>query len=366
MKGMKFSMKTIGKTKVVLSLMICCSMLMLAVPSYVSADDSPIRVRIGTEYVECDVPPLLVSDRVMVPFRAIFEAFGAEVEWDGATGTVTGTLGDRTVILQLDSTAAQVNSELTELDVPPMLIDNRTLVPVRFVSESLGAKVEWIADSRLVQITPAQKISVELDGKQLELIYEDDFAAKKNNFKLEGMGEYEVKDGALYLSDPVVAKSGTTLWVDEDFSGDLYVSYNCKTVNLDGAKNLNLFFLATTLDGDDVLSEEHSGVYADYHTTVNSYILTFTGDSSAALDGWSRFRKDPGFVIMSEDASAKTLLDVDYFIEIIKLGENIKVLINGKLIHDVTDSESYNNGKIGFRTWQSETIFDDFKVYRIK
>lgn len=210
-----------------------------------------------------------------------------------------------------------------------------------------------------------------LEGKTLELIYEDDFSADKGNLVLEGYGSYEVKDGALYFSDPVQQISGSTVWIDKEFSGDLYVSYNCKAINIDGAKNLNLFFLAKTLNNQDVLSEEHSGSYPDYHKTVNSYILTFTGDYSSAdgskmESGWSRFRKDPGFVMLNDVQSAKSELDKEYFFEIFKVGTKIQVKINGELIHDIEDPDVYEGGKIGFRTWQSDTMFDNFKVYQIK
>ncbi|MCK9478887.1 MAG: S-layer homology domain-containing protein [Firmicutes bacterium] len=198
-----------------------------------------------------------------------------------------------------------------------------------------------------------------LKDKTLELVYEDNFETNKNNFKLEGMGGYDVKDGVLHFSDPVLPGSGTTLWVDEEFSGNLYISYNCKAVNVDDAKNLNLFFYATTLDGKDVLSEEHSGFYGEYHKTVNSYILTFTY-------GHSRVRKDPGFIILSEDMNKTTSFETEYFIECIKIDNHLQIKIDGEVIHDIVDSEPYEYGKIGFRTYHSDTIFDNFKVYQIK
>jgi hypothetical protein len=78
-----------------------------------------------------------------VPVRAIFEALGANVEWDAVKKTVTG-IKDQTVIkLQVDNVNAVVNEEHKTMDVPAIIENNRTFVPARFISESLGAKVTW-------------------------------------------------------------------------------------------------------------------------------------------------------------------------------------------------------------------------------
>ena len=112
-----------------------------------------IDLVIDGEKLELDVPPQLVEQRTLVPLRAIFEKLGATVEWDQATQTATATKGTDVVQITIDSTTAYVNGQAQTLDVPAMAIDGRTLVPVRFVSESLQADVQWIQESQTVQIT---------------------------------------------------------------------------------------------------------------------------------------------------------------------------------------------------------------------
>lgn len=99
-----------------------------------------------------------MNGRVMVPLRAIFESLGAEVDWDANTRTITGTKGDTIVTLVVNSPTATVNGKEIVLDVPPVIIDGRTLVPVRFVSESLGAEVEWDGNRRQVNIATGTEI----------------------------------------------------------------------------------------------------------------------------------------------------------------------------------------------------------------
>lgn len=112
-----------------------------------------IDLVVDGEKLELDVPPQVVEQRTLVPLRAIFEKLGATVEWDQATQTATATKGADEVRITIDSTTAYVNGQAQTLDVPAMAIDGRTLVPVRFVSEALQADVQWIQETQTVQIT---------------------------------------------------------------------------------------------------------------------------------------------------------------------------------------------------------------------
>ena len=105
-----------------------------------------INVTISGKKLDFDVQPVMESDRVLVPMRAIFENLGATVSWDN----------DTVIIIQIDNSKAFINTEVKELDVPARLISDRTLVPVRFVSEALNCKVDWNQDEQTVVITPGQ------------------------------------------------------------------------------------------------------------------------------------------------------------------------------------------------------------------
>ena len=117
-----------------------------------------ISVLVGGEPLEFDVPPVIVNDRTMVPMRAIFEALGATVTWDGENRRVEAIFDDGAhILLTIDSVLAYKNSEEITLDAAPFIEDGRTMVPVRFIGESSGAFVGWIAESKTVKITPDWK-----------------------------------------------------------------------------------------------------------------------------------------------------------------------------------------------------------------
>ena len=117
-----------------------------------------ITVMLDGKKIEFDVEPILVKDRTMVPMRAIFEALGAKVDWDNDKQTAFGMNSDTVVAFQIDNNKMQKSSvdgksETIELDVPAMLVNDRTLVPLRAISESFGNKVDWVDETQTVIIT---------------------------------------------------------------------------------------------------------------------------------------------------------------------------------------------------------------------
>lgn len=110
-------------------------------------------VMLNEEELSFDVPPVMENGRTLVPLRAIFEALGAKVDWDASNQTITATKGSTQVKLQVGGKTAYKNGATVNLDVPAKMVNNRTMVPLRFVSESLGAKVGWNESKQTVEIT---------------------------------------------------------------------------------------------------------------------------------------------------------------------------------------------------------------------
>lgn len=112
-----------------------------------------IKVYVDEKQVEFDVKPIIYEERTLVPLRAIFEALGAEVTWNQDTKTASAVRGDDTVSITIDSKQLFKNNKAVELDVPAMIVDERTLVPVRAISESFDCDVQWDGNSQSVNIT---------------------------------------------------------------------------------------------------------------------------------------------------------------------------------------------------------------------
>lgn len=111
-----------------------------------------VRVFVDGEQVLFDQPPIVQGSRVLVPLRGVFEKMGATVEWHPSTRTVLAAKGSTLVELRIGSRIAKVNDRPVTLDVPAMIVRGRTLVPLRFVSESMGALVQYQSENRTVLI----------------------------------------------------------------------------------------------------------------------------------------------------------------------------------------------------------------------
>jgi uncharacterized protein YdcH (DUF465 family) len=143
----------------VVALMLCSSMVLIKSQAFAAeTGDNSIKVAIDGNFLTLDVPPSIISGRTMVPLRVIFEGLGASVTWDDKTKTVIGKKQGKTVKLTINNKNAYVDGKLIKIDVPPKVINGRTLVPTRFIAESLGTDVYWETKARIVSIIPPKAI----------------------------------------------------------------------------------------------------------------------------------------------------------------------------------------------------------------
>ena len=114
---------------------------------------APIVLVVDGNTVETEeMPPVILNGRTMVPMRVIFEALGATVDWDGATQTAIGETKNATIKITIGKDFLFKNDNVVRLDSPAVVISGRTLVPVRAIAESLDRKVEWYGETRVVEI----------------------------------------------------------------------------------------------------------------------------------------------------------------------------------------------------------------------
>ncbi len=130
--------------------LLLCVLSLNLVPA---AGQGAIRVVVNGEELAFDVPPVEVGGRLLVPLRGVFERLGATVVWEPATQRITASTATRRVELVMGRREAAVDGRMVILDTPPMTIGGRTMVPLRFVSEAMGAYVQWQAAARTVLIT---------------------------------------------------------------------------------------------------------------------------------------------------------------------------------------------------------------------
>ncbi|MBE5039055.1 flavodoxin [Ructibacterium gallinarum] len=150
------------KKTISLFLTVCMVLLAQLTPGYAADTEeiilqinNPMMIANGTEK-EIDpgrgTVPIITDDRTLVPVRAIVEEIGGTVAWDEATQTATLTYGDDEIRLTLNSSTAYLNDEAQTLDVVPVSINDRTMLPIRFIAEGFHFDVEWAGETQTITI----------------------------------------------------------------------------------------------------------------------------------------------------------------------------------------------------------------------
>lgn len=148
-----------------LSIFIICAALLLVNTLPCSANDNTYsyyksvelivgqkEALVNSQPVTMEQPAYVNDGRTLIPFRFLGESLGADITWDSQTSQAKLKLADKEVIVAVGSTAAYVNSKLTTLDVPAEITENRLFVPLRFISESLGAVVNYDAADKKITV----------------------------------------------------------------------------------------------------------------------------------------------------------------------------------------------------------------------
>jgi hypothetical protein len=118
--------------------------------------------------------PIILNGRTLIPIRAMIEALGGSVEWNSETQTVVLNHANDTIRLVINSKIAYFNDEQTELDVEPIILNGRTMLPVRFIAESFGFGVNWNYDDRTITVIKTideknnEEVAVDTDENSVE------------------------------------------------------------------------------------------------------------------------------------------------------------------------------------------------------
>jgi len=193
--------------------------LFLSVPFYCMASTKTIEIYINGKKIESDVAPIIVNDRTLAPVRVISENLGAEVYWDNDNRQVHIITPSKTIILKIDDTRALVDGQEVILDVPAKIVNNRTLVPLRFLGETLGAEVSWDNDLRRVIINRSgakiidfiydqvnSKPTVIIKGDR-PLEYSEVEVEDDNKLVIDIKGHLDTMKNALYIYDNYLIKA---------------------------------------------------------------------------------------------------------------------------------------------------------------
>lgn len=187
----------------------------LTVPS--SSAQPAVSIVLNGQRLSLDPAPVIIAGRTLVPLRGVFQAMGATVDWNEADRTVTVRRGGRYVEIEVDRKLACLNEACTSaaiMDVPATILDNRTYVPVRFISTALGVQVVWDDGARTVYIDTAQAPPPQVSPVRLEGVTWGMTISRPVSLRASGMPGEQV---FFYLVDPATRK-GITIAAGTDVS----------------------------------------------------------------------------------------------------------------------------------------------------
>ena len=141
-----------GRQRKLGGMMACCLPMFLLLLLSLCTVALAIEIVIDGVPLEVNAPAQIVDGRTMVPLRSIFEGLGAEVDWIAADSKVIGSKDGIVIEMQVGNLTAYRNSVAFELAVPPLIIQDRTFVPVRAIAESFDCEVGYDAATQLVSI----------------------------------------------------------------------------------------------------------------------------------------------------------------------------------------------------------------------
>ena len=282
--------------KKILSVLLVLSFLVtLPVAAFAAAGE--VSVEFNGEKLSFDVPAQIYNGRTLVPLRAIFEKMGAEVDYED--GVATATKGDTVVVLTIGDSSPTIDGVVVPIDQPAIIVNERTLAPLRFVAEAFGGSVEWDPASSTASITygaPASEVkpagvmsyaeyvAAALDTKVLVETY---VQAKQSWWDNKATLYTQDKDGAYFIyniacSEADYAKllKGTKIRVDgykAEWSGEVEI-IDATFEILEGS------YVAPAKDLTSLLGAAELINYQNVFMTIKGLTVEAAGQDSAGKD----------------------------------------------------------------------------------
>ncbi len=167
--------------KKIILIIILGILLTYIIPGIPSYTEEGIKLYINGHHLSLDQEPVIEDGRTLVPVRRVLTAFGADIAWDSETRSIDCKFPEANIKLTIDNSTAVLNEQNYIMDVPPRIIEDRSYVPVRFIAESLDARVSWDGEYQIVHIDSDKinyhgeyKVKRVVDGDTIVVHYRGD------------------------------------------------------------------------------------------------------------------------------------------------------------------------------------------------
>lgn len=258
--------------------------------------DNAITVQLNGVSLSFDVAPQMINNRTMVPMRKIFESLGATVEWDSNSQTITATKGITKIIMQINKNDMKKNDQTITLDVPPQIVDSRTLVPVRAVAESFDANVKWDSEKQVVSITTTESSAGTSTGESTNTSEETDTQNSNTTYYFSEVLDTKfisAKDGKWNIAipssyDTVSSSAGNEIFKNSATNEMMYVQIRSLAGNTETLQEIAKEQLKTRIDSSDtkVTHAIFKDVTEEKINNLDYYTFTIKSTLNSSTDSY--------------------------------------------------------------------------------
>ncbi len=241
-------------------------------------------INVFGEIKNSDVPPMAVNGRVMLPIRIVAEALGARVAWNAAQNKIIIVkAGEDTVIeVVIGEEKALINQKEYFLDSPAFVKDQRTYLPVRFVSQSLDASVDWDGETQTVIISK-NVADTNVDADESYILYSQNICPAPTTSRVSGGITFTpMGDGSYLLQGTATTSSYYNLYLSKDTFPENFFA-GCKYVvdyyHLDRFVKLNIRYIDATGTYTTIFNSNHTGVFEIPNDAVGLQIRFYVGQN---------------------------------------------------------------------------------------
>jgi len=210
--------------KKLIAIALVIAALLSTIPFTAHAADTP-TVKVDGSLIDFpDQQPVIRNGRTLVPVRFIAEALGYDVKWNSSTNSAV--IDNGKIVMTIDSAIAEINGKSVTLDTAPTLLNDRTMVPLRIIAETLNCTVDWFAENRMIVINrkgaDGSEVSVWDRLKQSELYYEC------TTYESDHIGCLVLKSNYKKLTDSEI-RDNTNWFIRRDKTvAQQYPDYDCE------------------------------------------------------------------------------------------------------------------------------------------
>lgn len=265
----------------------------------------PITLIVNEKVITPPMPPVIIDERTLVPARAIFEEFGADILWLPETKEIFITLYNKILKLKIDDNIAFINDTSLQMEVPPKIINDSTMIPLRFVAESFGLDVGWDSKTRIATVnSKAQQIESQQPSTDINETTTERFTTNESNSNSSDINDIEQPT----TSFPIINNQEPDNTYDFNATGEV-LRFKSENIYSDTNTNLpittenydlvNIIGVDFPTNGDETFKIRASGkisgvtygvienpirLFVDIQNSISKLDSTISGKGSSIVD----------------------------------------------------------------------------------